>query len=51
MEPPAGFVWEQRDAMRLRCERCGDIVRAEVLDIHLTRCPEIPRDQPQGGPP
>jgi len=34
MTPPAGYEWAQRDAMRVRCTRCGEIVRAEVLDLH-----------------
>jgi hypothetical protein len=35
-DAPDGFVWDQPDAMRLRCEDCGDTVRAEVVDLH--RC-------------
>lgn len=34
MKPPAPLVWEQRDAMRLRCEECGETVRAECADLH-----------------
>lgn len=34
MEPPEGFVWQQRDAMKLRCTECGETVRAGVLDLH-----------------
>lgn len=34
MSPPDGFVWEQRDAMRLRCTDCGESVRAGVVDLH-----------------
>lgn len=36
--PPEGFTWEQPDALELRCERCAEVVRAEVVDIHLSRC-------------
>lgn len=35
MSPPEGFVWEQRDAMKLRCTDCGDTVRAETCDLHI----------------
>ena len=34
MTPPEPLVWEQRDAMRLRCQDCGETVRAEVADLH-----------------
>ena len=34
MTPPEGFVWEQRDAMELRCTDCHSIVRAECVDLH-----------------
>lgn len=34
LEPPEGFVWEQPDAMQLRCVKCGETVRAEVVDLH-----------------
>jgi len=36
MDAPEGFVWEQPDAMKLRCTDCGETVRAGVLDLH--RC-------------
>lgn len=32
------FEVAQEDAMRLRCIHCGDIVRAEVADLHLAEC-------------
>lgn len=38
MEPPEPFVWEQRDAMKVRCEDCGETLRAEVVDLHLREC-------------
>jgi hypothetical protein len=34
LEPPDPLVWEQRDAMRLRCEECGETVNASVADLH-----------------
>lgn len=34
MSPPDGFVWEQRDAMKLRCTDCNETVRAGVVDLH-----------------
>ena len=34
MTPPEPFEWAQRDAMKLRCRDCGEIVRAEVADLH-----------------
>lgn len=33
MDAPDGFVWEQPDAMKLRCIDCHEIVRAGVLDL------------------
>ena len=36
IQEPPGFVWEQPDAMQLRCTNCHEIVRAEVVDLH--RC-------------
>lgn len=36
IDAPEDFVWEQRDAMKLRCGDCGETVQAEVVDIH--RC-------------
>lgn len=38
MNPPEPFTWHQRDSMELRCEACGEIVSAEVCDIHLMSC-------------
>lgn len=35
MDLPEPFVWVQRDALEVRCEDCGDTLRAEVIDIHL----------------
>lgn len=34
MSPPPGFVWEQKDAMKLRCTDCGETVSAGVCDLH-----------------
>jgi len=34
MQEPPGFVWSQPDAMELQCVECGEIVRAEVVDLH-----------------
>jgi hypothetical protein len=34
MDAPPGFAWEQPDAMELRCVKCGETVRAEVVDLH-----------------
>ena len=34
IQEPPGFVWEQPDAMELRCTDCHEIVRAEVVDLH-----------------
>jgi uncharacterized Zn finger protein len=34
MNPPEPFVWEQRDALTIRCTNCGEVVRAEAADLH-----------------
>jgi len=34
IDSPPGFVWEQPDAMLLRCTDCGETVRAGVVDLH-----------------
>ena len=34
MDAPEGFYWTQPDAMLLRCESCGEEVKAGVLDLH-----------------
>ncbi len=34
IDAPPGFVWEQPDAMQLRCTDCGQTVRAETVDLH-----------------
>jgi len=34
MDAPPGFVWEQPDAMKLRCIDCGKTVRGGVVDLH-----------------
>jgi len=34
IDSPPGFVWDQPDAMQLRCTECGANVRAEVVDLH-----------------
>lgn len=34
MELPEGFEWVQRDALRVRCLTCGDVISADVLDLH-----------------
>lgn len=36
LDAPEGFVWEQPDAMELRCTDCGETVQAGVVDLH--RC-------------
>ena len=38
MTPPEGFTWLQRDALRLRCEACGEAVSADVVDLHVRTC-------------
>ena len=38
MTPPDGYRWHQRDALELRCEACGDLVRAEIVDLHERGC-------------
>lgn len=30
----------QADACRLRCLDCGEEVQAEVVDLHVRRCPQ-----------
>lgn len=35
MELPDPFTWVQRDALRVRCEDCGDELTADVIDLHL----------------
>lgn len=35
MNPPEPFVWHQRDAMQVRCTQCGEIERAETLDLTI----------------
>jgi hypothetical protein len=44
LDPPAPFTWHQRDACDLRCEACGEIVRAEVADLHLRTSPTCAPD-------
>lgn len=34
MKAPKGYKWESREMCELRCKRCGEIVRAECVDIH-----------------
>lgn len=34
MTPPEPFVWEQRDAGKVRCTDCGGIEQATTLDLH-----------------
>jgi len=34
IDAPDGFYWTQPDAMKLRCESCGEEVRAETVDLH-----------------
>jgi len=34
IDAPPGFVWEQPDAMKLRCTDCGESVEAGVVDLH-----------------
>jgi len=34
LDAPEGFVWEQPDAMELRCTDCGKTVNAGVVDLH-----------------
>lgn len=39
IDPPAPFVWKQRDAMLMLCTECNQTVRAEVIDLHLVESP------------
>jgi hypothetical protein len=32
--PPEPFIWEQRDAMKVRCTECGEVVKVSVCDLH-----------------
>jgi hypothetical protein len=34
MQPPEPFIWEQRDAMKLRCTDCGETVSVGEADLH-----------------
>jgi hypothetical protein len=34
MNPPEPFVWDQRDAGRVRCEACGETMQAVTIDLH-----------------
>lgn len=34
MTPPDPFVWEQRDASKVRCTNCGEIEYAYNVDLH-----------------
>lgn len=35
MELPEPFTWVQRDALKVRCEDCGETLTADVIDLHL----------------
>jgi hypothetical protein len=35
MDLPEPFEWIQRDALRVRCTDCGEVLTADVLDLHL----------------
>lgn len=35
MQLPVPFVWEQRDAGRVRCDDCGETMAAETIDLHF----------------
>jgi hypothetical protein len=34
MNPPKPFVWEQRDASKVRCTECGEVMDAVTIDLH-----------------
>ena len=34
MKAPEGFTWNQRDALKLKCVNCNEIVKADVVDLH-----------------
>ena len=34
MKAPEGFKWAQRDALKLKCVNCNEIVKADVVDLH-----------------
>jgi len=38
MELPDGYVWVQKDAMKVRCKRCGETTTADVIDLHMLTC-------------
>lgn len=34
LQPPEGFEWKQKDAGKLRCINCGEVVNAVAVDLH-----------------
>jgi len=37
-EAPDPYHWYSFEESKLRCNRCGEIVQAEVADLHLLVC-------------
>jgi hypothetical protein len=44
MDLPEPFEWVQPDALRVRCTRCGEVLTADVLDLHVRYDCSAPTD-------
>ena len=38
LEAPEGYIWHSREKSELKCERCGEAVKAVAVDIHELNC-------------